>query len=236
MIDSGIMKPLWIIPSFSLAAALLLPSCATKFTPGQRNALSTVAVAGTTVDADAYEAPYGGDLEMRKNSSNVPATGILGPLIGMGIGSAVAGTQNADFKGKNSGYFPAVQKNTPADLGKTLNGTLKQRLKNDSFFRTRITETSSNLITSEITTYRLVRSGKNADGTLTFVPQIYAEIHLKDSKGKNLAGRTYIGTGYGGRPVADYAGSAAMTKQAYDTAVNNAVVEFTAELRMKTGG
>jgi hypothetical protein len=229
------MKPLRIIPSFCLAASLALTSCATKFTQDQRNALSTVTVAGTTVDPDAYEAPYGGDVQMRKNSSNVPATGILGPLIGMGIGSAVAGTQNANFKGKNSGYFAAVQKNTPADLGKTLGGKLKQQLKNDSFFRNRVTDGSSNLVTSEITTYRLVRTGKNADGTLTFAPEVYADIHLKDSKGKNLVGRTYIGTGYGARPVTDYATSAATTKQAYDTALNNAVAEFMTELRAKTG-
>lgn len=236
MIDSRIMKPLRIIPFFSLAAALLLPSCVTKFTPEQLGALSSVAVAGTRVSADAYEQPYGGDVQMKKNSSNVPATGILGPLIGMGIGSAVAGTQNADFKGKNSGYFPSVQKNTPTDLGKTLSGRLKHRLQNDSFFRVRVAETSSNLITSEITNYRLVRTGKNANGTLTFVSEIHADVHLKDSKGENLVGRTYIGTGYGPRPITDYAGSAATTKQAYDSAVDNAVTQFLTELGIKTGG
>lgn len=236
MIDGRVMKPLQMIPFFSLAAALLLPSCVAKFTPEQIGALSSVAVAGTSVSADAYEQPYGGDVQMKKNSSNVPATGIIGPLIGMGIGSAVAGTQNADFKGKNSGYFSVIQKNTPKDLGKTLSGRLKQRLKNDSFFSVRVTETSSNLITSEITNYRLVRTGKTADGTLTFVSEIHADIHLKGSKGEDLMGRTYIGTGYGPRPITDYARSAATTKQAYDSAVDSAVTQFLTELGIKTGG
>lgn len=215
-------------------AALSLSSCATKFSPTQRAALSTVAVAGTTQLPDAYEEPYGGDLEMRNRSANVPATGILGPLVGMGIGSAVAGTQNASFKGKSSGYFAAVQKNTPGDLDKALGEGLRKSLKSDRFFGSRLTGSSANVVTSEITSYRLIRAGKNEDGTLTFVPQIHAEIQLKDASGKKLAGGICIGTGTGAAPVAEYAASAAKTRQAYNTAVSNTVLQFMAALEAKT--
>ena len=218
-----------------LAASFLLPSCATKFSPAQRAALNTVAVSGTTVDPEAYEEPYGGDLEMRNNASNVPATGILGPLIGMGIGGAIAGTQNANFKGKNRGYFAAVQKNTPTDLGKSLGSKLKQSLKSDSFFRTRIAETSTNLITSDITCYRLIRVGKNDRGELMFVPQIYANIYLKNATGQTLAGRSYIATGTPSLTVAEYASSPARTKSCYYSAIDSAVAEFDADLALKTG-
>lgn len=218
----------------SLTTSLLLPSCATKFSPAQRASLSTVAVAGTNVDPDAYEEPYGGDIQMRNNSANVPATGVIGPLVGLAIGSAVAGTQNANFKGKNSSYFAAVQKNTPTDLGKSLGGKLKQSLKSDAFFRTRVAESSGNLVTSEITNYRLIRSGKNDNGELTFIPEIYADIFLKDAAGKKLAGRTYIATGTPAYTVAEYAASPAKTKQAYDASIGFAVRAFMADLAVKT--
>jgi hypothetical protein len=230
----GDMKSQHITLVSGLAAALLLPSCATKFSPAQRAGLATVAVAGTTVDPEAYEEPYGGDVQMRNNSSNVPATGALGPLIGLGIGSAVAGTQNANFKGKNSGYFDAVRKNTPTDLGKSLGGKLKQSLKSDPFFRGRVAESSGNLVTSEISSYRLIRFGKKDNGDLTLIPEIYADIHLQDSAGKKLAGRTYIATGFPAYTVAEYAASSAKTKQAYDAAIDNAVTAFLADLAIKT--
>lgn len=218
----------------SVTASFLLPSCATKFSPAQRAALNTVAVSGTTVDPEAYEEPYGGDIEMRKNAANTPGFGILGPLVGMGVGGAIAGTQNANFKGKNRGYFAAVQKNTPTDLGKSLGNKLKQSLKNDSFFRTRIAETSSNLITSDITCFRLIRSGKNDAGELMLVPQIYATIYLKDAAGKTLAGRAYIVTGAPAMTAAEYASSPAKTRSCYDTAIDFAVKSFDAELALKT--
>lgn len=218
----------------SLASSLVLASCATNFTPAQRAGLSTVAVAGTKVAPEAYEEPYGGDIQMRNNASNVPATGILGPLIGLGIGSAVAGTQNANFKGKNSGYFAAVQKNTPDDLGNILSAKLKESLKGDSFVRSRISDKSGNVFTSEITCYRLIRRGKNENGDLTLVPEIYANIYLKNAAGKNLVGRTYIGTGAEAFPVAEYAASSAKTKKAYMAATHNAVIGFMADLAVKT--
>lgn len=214
---------------------MFLSSCATKFSPAQRAALATVAVSGTTVDPEAYEEPYGGDLEMRNNASNVPGTGILGPLIGMGVGGAIAGTQNANFKGKNRGYFPAVQKNTPTDLGKNLSSKLKQSLKTDPFFRTRVAETSGNLVTSDITCYRLIRVGKNDQGELLFAPQIYAAIYLNDAKGQKLVGRSYIATGTPSLTVAEYASSSAKTKASYDAAIDYAVAMFDAELALKTG-
>jgi hypothetical protein len=218
----------------SLVASLLLPSCATKFNPSQRAGLTTVAVAGTTMDPDAYEEPYGGDIQARNNASNVQGAGALGPLIGMAVGGAIAGTQNANFKGKNSNYFAAVQKNTPTDLGKSLGGKLKQSLKGDSFFRTRVAESSGNLVTSEISCYRLIRFAKNDNGELTFIPEIYADIYLKDSAGKKLAGKSYIATGTPAYTVAEYASSPAKTKQAYDAAIDFAVRAFMADLAVKT--
>jgi hypothetical protein len=217
----------------SLAASLLLPSCATKFSPAQRAKLSTVAVAATKVDSGAYEEPYGGDVQMRNNSMNVPASGALGPLVGLAVGSAIAGTQNASFKGKNRGYFAAVRKNTPTDLGKCLEGRLKESLKDDSFFRSRITETSGNLVTSDITNYRLIRVAKK-DGELTFTPEISADLHLKDTAGRNLAGRTYVATGSQPYTVAEFASSPAKTKQSYDAAINSAVSAFMTDLAAKT--
>ncbi len=217
-----------------LAAALLLPSCATKFSPAQRAGLATVAVSGTTVDPEAYEEPYGGDIQMRNNASNVPATGVLGPLIGLSIGSAVAGTQNANFKGKNCGYFDAVRKNTPTDLGKSLGGELKQSLQSDSFFRGRVAENSGNRVTSEISCYRLIRAGKKDNGELTLVPEISAAIYLQDSAGKKLAGRNYIATGSPSYTVAEFAASSAKTKQAYEAAIDSAVTAFLTDLAVKT--
>lgn len=211
----------------SFSVQLLLPSCAMKFTPAQRTELSSVTVAKTGIDEDAYEDPYGGDTAAR---DAVASDG----LIGLAVGSAISGTQNNMFKGKNQNYFAAVRKNTPADLGDMLSHKLKESLAGDPFFNSRIAAVSRNSFTSEITTHRLVRVGKNDNGDLLFAPEIYTEIHLKNGAGKLLAGGSYRGIGTGGLTVAEYAASAPRTKAAYSVATNNAVTAFMVALAVKT--
>lgn len=230
-----------ILPSAILSVTLLLASCASKFTPAQRAELSSVTVAKTEIGGGAYEDPYGGDGQMRDTMSNMqagigegPIMGMVTPLVGMATGSAIAGTQNNMFKGKNQGYFAAVKKNTPADLGDMLSRRLKESLALDPFFKSRIAASSGNSFTSEITTHRLVRVGKNDNGDLLFAPEIHTDIHLKNAAGKVLAGGSYVGTGTGGLTVAEYAASAPRTKAAYSAAANNSVTAFMAALAVKT--
>lgn len=228
------MKFQQITFAIALSATLALSSCASKFTPAQRASLSTVMISNTTVDPEAYEEPYGGDIAMRNNASNVPATGILGPLVGAAIGGAIAGTQNADFNSHNKNQFASVQRNIPGNVGELMNTRLKGKLKNDPFFKSRLANSSGNKITSEITSHRLVRIGKNNGGKLTFAPQIYVDLHLVDSSGKSLAGKTYIGTGTVGYPIEEYAASAAKTKQAYTDALDYVILAFQADMAIKT--
>lgn len=219
----------------SLAAFCFLPSCASKFSASQRAALSTVAIAGTTVNPEAYEEPYAGDIAARNRmAQNASNAGALGYLVASGLGSAMTGVQNANFKGDNRSYFNAVQKNTPTDLGKVLNSKIKDSVKADNFFRNRVTNSSPNLVTSEITSYRLLRAGENDEGHMTFTPEIYTEIHLKDASGKTLVGGTYIGTTTQTLSIYEYAGSAAKSKQAYDAALKTAVRSFSENLAEKT--
>lgn len=185
------------------------------------------------MDPEAYEEPYGGDIAMRNNASNVPATGVLGPLIGAAIGGAVAGTQNASFNSQNKGYFGAVEKNTPKDLGKVANTKIYEAIKADSFFKSRLRSISENQISSHISSYRLIRIGKNDSGELTFAPQVYVQIELKDRKGNNLVGKTYIGTGLSAVPITEYASSAAKSKQAYTSALDQAIAAFQADVALK---
>jgi hypothetical protein len=228
------MKFQQIAFTLALSASVALSSCASKFTPAQRASLATVTIANTTVDPEAYEEPYGGDLAMRNNASNVPATGILGPLVGAAIGGAIAGTQNASFTSHNKSQFAAVQRNTPQNVGELMNARLKGALKNDPFFKNRLSASSGNKITSEVTSHRLIRLGKNNGGILIFAPQIYVDLYLKDSSGKSLAGKTYIGTGTTGYPIEEYAASVARTKQAYSDALDRVVLAFQADMAIKT--
>ena len=219
----------------SITASVLLSSCATKFTAAQRAQLSTVAITKTTVDPEAYEEPYGGDIDARNRASNVPGFGALGPLVGAAVGHSIAGTQNNMFRGENSGHFTLVQKNTPRDLPVRLQTKLQDSLKNDSFFKSRLRPSSSNVITSEITSYRLLRVGKDDNDKLLFTPEVYVNIYLKDSAGTNLAGRTYIGRGTQSYTIDQYAASSEKTRKAYEDALDNAVAAFKAELAIKTG-
>jgi hypothetical protein len=227
------MKHFCLKSSLPLAAFLLLSSCATSLTPAQRASLSTVAIAKPTLDQNAYEEPYAGDIEMRNNASNVHGAGALGPLIGAAIGSAIAGTQNNNFQRENKNYFAAVKKNTPTDLDLAFAKKLKVSMKANSFFRDKVADSSSNLVTTSISCYRLVRAAKNDQGTIIFTPEIYVDIHLKNSKGKKLVGKTYVGTSVGASPISDYAASSAKTKQAFDTCINSAVSHFMGDLDAK---
>jgi hypothetical protein len=211
----------------ALSVTLLFSSCAAKLSPEQRAGLSSVTVAKTAIGEGAYEDPYGGDVASR---DMVASQG----LIGLAVGSAISGTQNNMFKGKNQGYFAAVRKNTPADLGDMLNHQLKNSLAGDPFFKSRLAAKSENAFTSEITTHRLFRVGKNDNGDLLFAAEIYADIYLKDKAGKVLAGGSYHGSGPAGLTVAECAASAPRIKAAYSIATSNAVTAFMAELAVRT--
>jgi hypothetical protein len=215
-------------------SALLLSSCATKFTPEQRAALATVSVAPTEVPGDAYSEPYGGDRAGAANAGMIgvtSGTGALGGVVGSLVGETIAATQDNAYRSSNKEKFAAVQKNTP-QVGPIMTSNLKKGMKNDGFFGSRLRDDSPNLVTSKVTSYRLMRSGKNDDGELLFSPQIVVEIQLKDGTGKSLAGGTYTGSGYP-NITSVYAGSAAKTKEGYEFAAKTAADAFSATLAQK---
>ncbi|MDP4624711.1 MAG: hypothetical protein NWT08_06180 [Akkermansiaceae bacterium] len=159
-------------------------------------------------------------------------TGALGGLVGSLVGESIAATQNNIFKGSNKQYFQAVKSNMP-DLDKPIYTSLRQSIKGDSFFGSRLRESSTNTFTSRVTSYGLARSGKADDGNLLLTPRIAIDLRLKDSEGKTLAGRTYIGTGYN-HPITTYASNAAETSKGFKMAIQVAIDQFYAELAQKT--
>ncbi len=222
--------------NFTIAACLLLliPSCASKFTAAQREALSTIAIAPTVVVHDAYAEPYGGNRESAGQAGMVGVTsqtGAIGGLVGSLVGETIAATQDNLFRGKSKGCFGAVQANTP-QVGSALNTKLTQGVKAIPFFAAKVRAISPNQITSKITSYRLVRNGKNKDGELLFVPQIIVEMGLNDATGKSLAKGMFVGSGYQ-NPISVYASSAAKSKEGYDFAAKIAVDQFTSVLERK---
>lgn len=227
------------MPTLSLKIAacslLLLPSCASKFTAAQRDALSTVAIAPTAVNPNAYAEPYGGDQQAASQAGMVGVTsqtGALGGLVSSLVGQSIAATQDNMFRGKSKGSFGAVQTNTP-QVSPLLNTKLTNGVKGMPFFASRVRAVSPNSITSKITSYRLVRNGKGADGELLLVPQIIVEMGLKDASGKSLAGGTFVGTGFP-NPISVYASSAAKSREGYESAAKIAVGQFTTVLEQKT--
>jgi len=215
----------------SIVASVLLSSCATRFTPAQRAQLSAVAVTQTKADAEAYEEPYGGDVDSRDRAT----AGAGGGLIALAVTSSIAGTQNNMFKGESAHYFPAVKKNTPGNLPSSLQTKLQNYLKADSFFKSRVRPTAAANVTSEITCIRLIRVGKNEQGKLLLTPEVYTNIYLKDGAGKNLAGRTYIGRSNQMYTIDQYAASAEKTRRGFEDALDSAVLQFNADLAIKTG-
>lgn len=211
----------------AIVPLVFLASCATTFTPAQREALSTVAIAPTVVKSDAYAEPYGGD---RQAAAAVPqATG--GGIIPALIGESIAATQDSMFRGNKKALFSSIQANTP-QVGPIFTGKLSDGVKSELFFKSRVRATSPNTITSTITSYRLVRNGK-INGELQFVPQIVAELSLNDASGKSLAKGTYVGTGYG-NPIEVFSSSAVKSKEGYELAARVAVDQFTSLLARKT--
>src|SRR6476660_6177271 len=160
------MKPL----PFLIAAApfALLVSCVSKFTPAQREALSTVAIAPTQVKPTAYSEPYGGDRGVANGAAMAGVnsqTGAIGGALGAIIGESIAATQDNMFRNEKKGLFGSIQTNTP-QVGVILNTTLVGGLKNDPFFKARLRSASPNSITSTVASYQLVRVGKGDDGLL----------------------------------------------------------------------
>jgi hypothetical protein len=213
---------------------VLLQSCATKFTTDQRDSLSTLAVVRTEVNSDAYAEPYGGDRQTAGKAAIVgvtSGTGAIGGVLGSLIGETVAATQDNMFRSKCKDSFAAVQRNTP-EVSSIVNEQLADGLKREAFYGPRVRKDSPNNITSKVTSYRLVRSGKDKDGNLLFTPQVIVEMGLKDTSGKNLANGSYVGTGYS-HPISVYASSAAKSKEGYVMASKMAVDQFTTVLAKK---
>ncbi len=118
--------------------------------------------------------------------------------------------------------------------GTAVNSNLKNSLKKDAFFKPRIADQAGATVTSEISCHRLIRMGKNDKGDLLFTPEIYATIQLKNAAGKKLAGGDYIGSGVSALVISEYAASQPKTRQAFTTAVNNAIAQFMSHLAIKT--
>ena len=219
---------------FLILAAALLPSCAPKFTAAQRESLSSIAIAPVVVERDAYTDPYGGDRGVASaaaQSGTSAGAGALGGLVGSLVGESIAATQNGIFKGESKQHFVSVKSNTP-DMGDTVSKKLKSSLREDEFFGSRIRESASTKVTANISSYGLVRSGKNGDGDLLLTPRVIIDLRLKDAEGKTLAGRNYIGTGYN-HPITKYAADAAETRKGFQMATQVAIDQFTSEVTRK---
>lgn len=227
------MKPLPLL--IAVAPVVLLSSCVSKFTPAQREALSTVAIAPTQVKPNAYSEPYGGDRGVADQAGMVGVTsqtGAIGGALGAIIGESIAATQDNMFRNQKKGLFGAVQTNTP-QVGVVLNAKLVGGLKNDPFFKSRLRPASPNSITSTVTSYQLIRVGKEND-ELLFAPRIVTEMSLNDGSGKALAKGIYTGIG-DQKPIEFYASSAAKSKESYEKAAKLAADQFTAVLARKLG-
>jgi hypothetical protein len=223
--------------SLKIAACslLLLPSCASKFTAAQRDALSTVTIATTIVQDTAYAEPNGGDRQAANQAGMAGVysqTGALGGLLGASIGENIFQIQNNMFRTKNQKAFSATQTNTPP-MGPLLNTKLTSSTKNVPFFASKVRANSPNFITSSITSYGLVRGGKAANGEILLVPQIAVKFDLIGTSGKSLAGGTFVGTGFP-NPISVYACSAAKSREGYESAAKIAVGQFTTVLEQKT--
>ncbi len=213
---------------------LFLTSCATKFTTAQLAELSTLAIMNTNVQSNAYAEPDGGDRQMAASAGVAGVNsqaGAIGSVVVSLIGESIAATQNSLYRKNNKHLFGAVQRNTPA-VGGILNAQLVTSMKKEPFFGSRLRKVSPNYIKSSITSYRLVRSGKDQSGDLLLTPQLVADMELFNASGKKLAGGTYLGTGYS-HSIAEYAGSAKKTKEGYELAARIAVDQFTTALAQK---
>jgi len=226
-----------IVLSVVLISSTLLTSCATKFSAAQRAELTTVAIAKTEMEGDAYSDPSGADIQLRQSfsQSGVNAqAGAAGGLVGALIGESVAATQNAIFKSKNKSYFPAIARNAPKNISDLMTKNLQNAMKEDAFFGPRLKASSSSVVTSKVNSYQLVRTGKDKNGDLLLTAQVISEIRLLDTNGKKMFGGTYPGVGRDSYTASQYASDPIKSKQVYDSATGNAVNTFMTVLATKT--
>ena len=217
-----------------ILCAALFTSCASKFSVAQRDALSTVAIAKTEVDPEAYEEPYGGDEEARDNVANSSGnSGALGVLIAHAVANGIAGTQNSIFHKKNVSYFPTIQRNSPSNLNVMVYDGLQRAMRTDHFFGPRLRKSSGNIVTSTVTSYNLKRVSKEGD-ELLFSPRVYVDFALKDEAGKELFATTCQGVGGSPARISEYANGPSKLKAGYYQATNNAADAFMIAIAKKT--
>lgn len=216
-----------------LAFTVLFASCASKFTTAERESVSTVSIARTTLGKDAYQRPYGGSQAARE--AGVAAGtggGAIGAMAGLLIGESIAATQNSMFQSKNSAHVSTIERNTPREAAKYLFDALGRDLKKDAFFSSRLKSDSPSRISSTVLRYGIMRTGE-ANGEMGFRMNVVAKIELINGSGKKLAGRQYLGASAVNRTIADYAAHPALIRGDFDTASDSAVDAFLKDITKK---
>lgn len=212
-----------------------MSSCATKFTPAQRDALSTVMVSSAMTKDKAYQEPDAGDRGAVQSSSMAgvsSGTGAIGGALGSIIGESIAATQDAMYDSKNKQHYSAVKTGSP-DVGKMVTSELTGMLREDEFFKSRIRQTSPNQFKAEVINYGLVRATKTKEGVVQMQPQVAVKFSLVDGSGKVLHSHTSVGTGYH-HPIDVYAKDRKIMADSYAIAADIAVSHFLLSLGKKT--
>ena len=218
-----------------VTSTVFLSSCATKFSAAQREALSTVAIRPTEVQSKAYSEPFGGDEAARDRAAASGAGGgMIGALVASAVANGIAGTQNSMFRDSSGKHFPAVQRHVPGNLANLVNSELTQSMKSDRFFGPRVRGSSANTVTSTITSYNLMRSGKTGSDELLFSPRVVVYCSLTDGAGKNLFTSSATGVSPSAYSISEFAADPSKSKAGYAMAASRAVDTYMASLAAKT--
>lgn len=171
----------------SLALVLLASGCSTAWSKKDKEQLTAVSVAPTSVAKDAYQKPDATNSPgMNEAIPRATMGGLIPSLIGSAIDASVMAKQQKKFEETNLQYFDALQKAMATPPAAAVTAALKQGLGQHDFFRTRMVEQSTTTFTAEILHYGLQKASPASATDNLLRVRIIARITLKLPDGTTM--------------------------------------------------
>ncbi len=155
------------------ASALLLSSCASKFSADQKASLTSFSVPKPAISNSAYVAPIGNsDFNTSANSG-----GAIGVLLGAAIDAGIKASQRSGFNSKYGSAAAQAKTSIPSDLNEIVQSKTAYYVNTIPELNGKLSNSSKNSLITNVTAYGYKRTGKQ-DGKILMTPYINASVSM----------------------------------------------------------
>ena len=218
--DTRLSMRIAALASVSVLPFFLVSCGAGRWTEAQKAELSSIAVPGASIAADAYLEPVGNE----QHSAPIIATGTGSFATGAAVNAGAqlileiaAAAQQEMFEDRYADAIAKAPGTIPGNLSERIRRAVSKSIGSHSFFKGKIGDSSPNRFVVTVEHYRYVRAGKEDEVLVT--PALFGKFELKGSNGTKLLSRKFTAAGSTKRPISAFANDKALASRAFDEAI-----------------